>query len=113
MSAIETGLEAGARAAAHADRACGEPLWSKLAWVRFLEYLVILRRDVQRHATFTTEDFRDFAFTHSLPDPPDARAYGNVTRHAITKGLIVHSGKWVPSKNPQTHGRDVKLWLVA
>lgn len=81
--------------------------------VRFLEYLVMLKRDVDRHALFTSEDFRDWAYEHALPDPPDARAFGNITRIVQRKGLIVTTGRYVTSKNPQTHGREVKVWMVA
>lgn len=105
MSRAE-GYAGAQRASDHADRV--EPLWSKIATVRFLEFLVTLHRG----AIFTMEDFRNWVMYRSLSDPPDNRAFGNLSRMAVRKKLILWTGEYRRSKNPQTHGRDVKLWMV-
>lgn len=110
MDTTHLGYTGAQRASDHADRevtAMDAPLWSKCAWVRFLEYLL----SIGPGARFTTEDFRDFAYTHALADPPDPRAFGNVTRLAVQKKLIRFVG-YVKAQNPQCHGRDVKEWEV-
>lgn len=41
---------------------------------------------------FTMEEVRIWATAHDLPSPPDARAWGSVTRRALSEGLIVATG---------------------
>lgn len=100
-----SGYEAAKRASDHADRVHCVPLWSKLVWVRFLEYLV----RVGPGAEFTTEQFRGYAKTHSCPEPPDARAFGNITRKAAKQKLIEDSHK---RAREGSHGREVVVWCV-
>lgn len=104
----QLGYKGARRAEAHADRAQPDPLWSKVAWVRFLEFLT--RRG--RHSLFTSEEFRTFAWQSGLADPPDERAYGNIIRRAAKKHLIV-GRYYVTGSNPQAHGRPVRVWEVA
>jgi hypothetical protein len=104
---IEAGYAAARRAAAHASNV--EPKWEKVGWCRMLEFLIHLGPG----ATFTTEDFRDWVWEGSrLGDPPDNRAFGNLTRQAVGKGLVVDSMGRPRSRNPQAHGREVILWRV-
>ena len=112
MDGRKEGYAGAERASNHADRVSDEPLWSKIGWVRFLEYLIALRERFGPKARFTTEDFRDWVMWRSLQDPPDARAFGNITRIAAQKGIIVDTRERPRSKNPQTHGREVVLWEV-
>lgn len=105
---LEEGYAAAARAADHADRVHPTPLWTKLVWVRFLEYVEALKRS-DPAPTFTTERFRAWCATHSLPDPPDARAFGHITRRASKKNIIFDTEKRVKEGS---HGREVVLWGV-
>lgn len=110
---ISEGYAGAERACAHADRVHQEPLWRKLAWVRLLQYLLAMKMDPQRGyetPTFTTERFRAWCATHSLPDPPDARAFGNITRRAAKENLIFDTRQRVKEGS---HGREVVLWGVA
>lgn len=109
---VHEGYAGAQRASDHADRIHQEPLWSKLAWVRLLEYFVALRKGLpcsESIATFTTERFRAWCATHSLPNPPDDRAFGNVVRRAAREGLIFDTEKRVKEGS---HGREVVLWGV-
>ena len=85
------------------------PLWSPIAWVRFVEYLLKLRMDGGAGAQLTTERFRGFAKAHSVPTPPDERAWGNVIRKAALRGLIRDSGE---RSKEGSHGREVVVWEV-
>lgn len=105
---IQEGYAAAERACAHADRVHGEPLWRKLAWVRFLEYIIALKAS-DPMPTFTTERFRGWCETHSLPPPPDHRAFGNITKRASKEKLIFDTEKRVKEGS---HGREVVLWGV-
>lgn len=88
-------------------------LWSKIARLRFLEFLVKIQHEtVSGRAKFTCEDFRDFVFLRSLPDPPDPRAFGNVIRLEAKRGRCRKTGRYVRSNNPQCHGRDIAEWEV-
>lgn len=112
---LETGLEAAQRASDHADRASIGVAWSKLAWLRMLEFVSAARatqRELQGPAKqFTTDDFRTWATERALPEPPDARAFGNVTKKAQRRGMIRktdhrdHAGA-------QAHGREVTVWSI-
>lgn len=91
------------RAEDHANRC--DPLWSKLAWVRALEYVVVIGRG----AKFTTIHLRKWCEQRRLPPPPDARAYGNVTRKLAKKLVIADRGERAPLGS---HGREVVYWEV-
>lgn len=95
------------RAADHADRQ--DPLWRKIAWARALEFISHLGRK----STFTSEALRAWAEEHSCPPPPDPRAWGNVTKRLVSKGLIVDTQRRVLSTNKRCHGREIVLWIVA
>lgn len=109
MSTVIEGYFGAQRASDHADRVHHEPLWSKIAWTRLLEYLLQLRMREGRGAELTTERFRAFAKEHSVISPPDERAWGNVIRKAARKGLIFDTGKRVKEGS---HGREVVVWGV-
>lgn len=109
MNDISKGYEGAQRASDHADRVSKEPLFSKIAWVRFLEYILAVKSDPNCPNTITTERFREWAKAHSLPEPPDARAYGNVTRKASAKGLIRDS---LERSREGSHGREVVVWEI-
>lgn len=60
--------------------------WAELAQT-------VLRWFLRRHdQPFTMEQVRIWATAHDLPAPPDARAWGAVTRRALSEGLIVATG---------------------
>lgn len=44
-------------------------------------------------AEFTVEDLRS-KVEYDIPSPPDRRAWGSVTRRAITEGVIVKTGAY-------------------
>lgn len=111
MDSRELGYVGAARAADHADRS--DPLWRKIGHCRLLEYLLFLRDEDGVPHTFTAEDFRAWAIAHSLPEPPDPRAFGNLVARAAKSGLIRDSGKRVRTSNRRAHGREVVLWEVA
>lgn len=92
-----------------ADRAGHGPLWSRIAYVRALEYLV----ERGRGATFTTEAMSAWAEEHHTPPPPDGRAWGNITRKLARKNLIRDTERRVETANKRAHGREVVLWAVA
>lgn len=109
MNDLKAGYEGAQRAADHADRA--DPLWTKIVWVRFLQYLLKLRMEHGPSARFTTEQFRGFAKTHSCPEPPDARAFGNITRKAASaKHLLIRDTG--DRAREGSHGREVVVWEV-
>jgi hypothetical protein len=97
------GYKGARRAADHADR--NDPLWSKVAWVRFLEFLVLKGKG----ATFVAEEAWKWCEARRLLAPPDRRGYGTLTREAARKGLIADT-----KERPRagSHGREVVLWKV-
>lgn len=104
---LRSGLEAAAAAAGHADRLSAGALWTRIAWVRFMEFLVDLRH--RGESQFTTEDFREWA-NGDLSQPPDLRAFGHLTRKASMRKLIRKTPDTVPTINPYAHGREVRVW---
>jgi hypothetical protein len=61
------------------------------------------------HGNFLTEDFRKYAETTDLPEPPSKRAYGSVIVRARKKGLIYKVGYGKPT-NVLAHGTPATLW---
>lgn len=102
---LELGHQGAQRAAEHADRVV--PLWTQVAWCRLLQFMI----EKGTGSTFSTEAFRDWAAVHSLPDAPDRRAYGNLTKKAVEKGLIRFE-RYVRSANRQAHGRPTAIWRI-
>lgn len=49
------------------------------------------------YPAWTMEECRLWAAAHDLPEPPDARAWGAVTRRALSEGLIVRTGQFRPT----------------
>lgn len=92
------------RASDHADRTT--PLWSKIAYVRSLQFVQV----VGRGALFTTIELRRWCEAYSVPPPPDARAWGNVTRKLSKRRVICDTGMRVSTGS---HGREVVRWRVA
>jgi hypothetical protein len=100
---IREGYAGAQRAADHADRT--SPLWSKVAYVRALEYVV---RHGRGHM-FTTIQLRAWCEERHVAPPPDKRAWGNITRKLAGKHTIADSGDRSPTGS---HGRDVAVWEV-
>lgn len=91
------------RASDHADRVI--PAWSTVARGLFLRFLA----EMGVGATFVAEDARRWCAANGLPDPPDARAFGNLTRFAAAKGLIVDTGR---RPRAGSHGREIVEWEI-
>lgn len=81
----------------------GRPLWNRVVWVRFLEYL--LKMDMGNK--FTTVEFRRWAEGVGVPPPPDPRAYGNISKRAVKEGFVRDTGVRVRNGS---HGREVVLF---
>lgn len=96
---MSDGLALGYAAAERAAKAAGGA-WQEAAYAAFC-------RHAAEHATFTTEDVR-FA-NESLPPPPDARAWGAVSRAASRAGVVTFDG-YSRSKSPKVHGMKVTRW---
>lgn len=82
--ATEKGYSAAKAAADHADNTSLN--WTQRAVLLFVEYAK------QTPHPFLTEDAREFAETNGLPSPPDARAWGHVSKHCQRAGIIVSVG---------------------
>lgn len=106
---MRSGLAGAQRAADHADRA-NAGAWTRVAWIMFLEFSVEIAK-TRTSRSFTTEEFRQWATMKGLPEPPDPRAYGNITKKGQMKRTIEANG-YAKSAQERTHGRDVKRWLV-
>lgn len=99
MTEVELGArlrdDAIARAAAHANRV--SPQWTEVAYC-------FMRRYAQRHGAVMTEDVRRAAAEHGLSPPPDARAWGSVTKRALREGWLSPMG-YTQSKTAAAHRR--------
>lgn len=57
----------------------------------------------------TSEDVRNYAEAHGLPEPPEPRAWGGIIRKAVAAGLLkAHSMR--KSMNARAHRRPVQVW---
>jgi hypothetical protein len=102
--ALGLGAELG-RAGADAAALAAErriPGWNDRAFEAFKAYATI-------HHFFTTEDVRGSPAALALPEPPDRRAWGAVTRRAVAARLVCHNG-YVKAKDPKVHDNAVTLW---
>jgi len=84
--AAERGIAASAQ---HAERVL--PHWGDMA----LQNLVMFA--LGEGSPFTIEEFRAWAQQVGLPDPPDGRAFGSVTRRAVREGIIRPTGRYAPT----------------
>jgi hypothetical protein len=84
FSASEKGHAAAQASAARADREIDD--WTLKA--------VALFADFARKApsSFLTEEARQYAESHGLPNPPDSRAWGHVAKRCQRDGLTVSAG---------------------
>jgi len=98
MAARQAGLDAGDRAAAHADRVT--PGWRRRA-------INFVYRYARTHHQFRAEQVRAEAEARGLPLPPDRRAWGGIMRWAERMGMIVAVKK---EGGIAAHGSDVTLW---
>jgi hypothetical protein len=71
-------------AADHADNTSLN--WTQRAVLLFTEYAK------QTPHPFLTEEAREFAEANGLPSPPDARAWGHVSKRCQRAGVIVSVG---------------------
>lgn len=67
------------------------PGWGEMA----LGYLA--RHAALKLTPWTMESFRMWAIACGLAEPPDARAFGAVTRAAIRQGIIRKTGQYAPA----------------
>ena len=100
MSMRHEGYAGAQRAEDHANRV--EPLWGRIAYVRALE--AISRWGPRTE--FTAVQLRR-AIEERLTPPPDPRAYGNITRRLVKRGVIRDTGKRL---REGSHGREVVVW---
>lgn len=98
----------GSQAAADkADRVHGGS-WSLTAWTFLLTYARKRGADA-----FMAEDVRSEAErTHSVPTPPDKRAWGQIIRKAAKARLITQVG-YAPNKSTSCHGSPKAVWVWA
>ncbi len=87
-AAREVGHAAAQASADRADRA--DPGWTQDA----LECLRAQVNSQPAGAVFTIEELRVLIPPERLPEPPDKRAWGAVTRAAMREGLIAPTGTY-------------------
>lgn len=103
---IDSGY-AGAQAAAdHANRVT--PEWEHIA---YREALTVLVGYSPGHVfnVITTKLLRYACENRGVPKPPDARAWGNITRRLVREGKLVDTGTRVKLGS---HGREIVAWRV-
>lgn len=105
FTAAKTRGDLGAERAAHrAQRAA--PGW--------IDRAAEAVRDFCRHnlagmtGQFTIEVARERAMSFGLPPPPDARAWGHVTRRAVQLGYIEPTGGYAPAAS--SNGSPKRLY---
>ncbi len=76
------------------------------AWVT--EARKVVRELAAAGADFTTDDVWQL-----VPLPPEPRAMGAVMVWAETAGLVVPTGRTMPSTRPECHARPVRVWAPA
>lgn len=103
MSAIAEGYAGAQRAADHASREI--PEWEHLAYRELLD--ILSRCDACDHVT--TPLLRLAYNNRGLPQPPDLRAWGNITRRLVREGKIADTGLRV---RLGSHGREIPVWRV-
>jgi len=86
--AMERGKAGMQQAVDHADRVVAG--WSELAYIA----MCVAARSFGAQS-FTIEQLRR-KVEFELPDPPDRRAWGSVTRRAINAGVIRKTGSYAP-----------------
>ena len=91
------------RAVNHAERV--EPDWAERAYFCVIQI-------ARKGRPFTCEDVKIHAAICRMPDPPDARAWGGILRHAAKQGLIRKVG-WAASTSPVCHCRPMQVWVAA
>ena len=81
-----------AKAARDKGHAAGDACARKAGseWVEEAVSFVAIFATIADHRDFTMEELRT-SFT-IIPPPPDARAWGSVTRQAVARGIIVRTG---------------------
>lgn len=105
FEAARTRGDLGAERAAHrAER--NSPGWIDVAAEKIRDYV---RLDAAGMAMdFTIEKARQWAADKNLPAPPDARAWGHVTRRAVKLGYIVETGEYAPAAS--SNGSPKRLY---
>lgn len=98
MARRDSGID---RVAASANSAIDG--WTDIALEKVVSY-------AQGHESFLMEDVRA-ALTEDFPGPPDARAWGSVTRRAIKEGLIIKDG-YAPARSSNLSPKPVWKSLV-
>lgn len=90
-----------ASSAAHAGSEWVESAVHYVAW--FWQSAFRCRGDV-----YTVEQMREWAKAKGLPDSPDARSWGAVTRAAIRQGVIEPTGGYAPARS--SNGSPKRLY---
>ena len=98
----ELGHEGAKIAADHADRENDGDWQTRAAYLLGLYQKTGVRE-------FKNEDFRAFALSRGLPEPPDRRAFGAVILRAKKNGLIRHL-RYGRVDDPIGHAHPVSIW---
>jgi hypothetical protein len=80
------------------------PGWSQRAYDN-----IARNPGLKRHAGFTMEVARAYAWGHGLDSPPDLRAWGGVTLRLIRDGVLVRIG-YAPAAS--SHGSPKALYRI-
>lgn len=60
----------------------------------------------------TGEELRLWLIGKKLPHPTTPNAWGALTNHAIKKGLLRPSGRWVPMRAVRSHARQTQVYYT-
>lgn len=81
--------------------------WAEEAYSALMTYIKIHKQP------FMCEEVRDFAHIElGLPQPPSARAWGSVMKHAAKQKIIIRIGTGQVS-NPKAHCANAGQWIGA
>src|SRR5688572_12683848 len=93
-----------ARAVEKANRDYSD--WSERCWQLFLKWLS--KKQVGFH--FQVEEFRaDLMTWNKIEEPQSNRAFGFVSKRALSQRLIVSAGK-AKTKSKTAHGANSEVW---
>lgn len=72
-------------------------------WVKF----------VRARKQAMAEEWRVAWFAREMPEPKSSNVWGAVVHHAQRRGLVQHTGRYVPARSPATHSHPVAVWTKA
>ena len=71
---------------------------------------MLIRTLAKYKEEFTADTVHIAAANVGMPTPPDPRAWGPVMMKARRVGIIVKTGKYVPSERPACHRRPIPVY---